>query len=630
MYPGMALNSTSTVLEFHAVADLCKGQEVFVSYGDSYFDEDYEGHRRSELLHVEAPAVQGDKKTQQLLECQRALARAFEGVDFQRELRERAVARAADGRSVLFCDGLRIAAVRERGFGYARGMAGARAMEQDLLEAALSKDVDSEIVRNNAYLGVLLHKYACNSAVLRRSPLNVLEVEAIGTAGYEQKLQRLISEGRFIHPLDGDRPSFADLAHALARCCGLVPEQPVRAAKAEELAAAIGKARRHIVVVLCDGIGVSTLHQHLAADSFLRRNNTRQLRAVFPATTPAALTTLATAAWPGQHGLPGWELRDQKGCEFPGAAGVGPIQLTILDQVVRDMRTRKPVSDLGFDATDIYIRKPWVAQGESSRRMKFVNAYNGTEFTNWYQDKHCSSVMNIPETALETLGQPEGSQKAVEFFNAGVDAVISSVTESEEEGWQSYVYLYTAHPDKHMHQLGVEHPEVTAVMTGIDKGLSRLWEHLRKLDATLIVTADHGHVTVKPEEMVVLPDDLLNCLEYANVGVHGKGRHAYFHCRSGRLQEFQRLWDTYEALRENFLLLPVDVAVELGLFGPDPPLPEVRPRLGDFLGISCGAHTIVKPSEATQFRDRAQGSHGSMTREEMEIPFLLCSPSSSN
>ncbi|CAE7301812.1 unnamed protein product, partial [Symbiodinium necroappetens] len=60
-----------------------------------YFDEDYEGHRRSELLHVEAPAVQGDKKTQQLLECQRALARAFEGVEFQRELRERAVARAA-------------------------------------------------------------------------------------------------------------------------------------------------------------------------------------------------------------------------------------------------------------------------------------------------------------------------------------------------------------------------------------------------------------------------------------------------------------------------------------------------------------------------------------------------------
>ena len=439
-----------------------------------------------------------------------------------------------------------------------------------------------------------------------------------------QKLQRLLDEGRLIHPLDGEQPSFADLAHALARCCGLVPEHPVRAGKAQELAEAIGgTTRKHIVVVLCDGMGVSSLLEHLAPESFLRRGNTRQLRAVFPATTPAALTTLATAAWPGQHGLPGWELRDQKGCEFPGEAVDGPVQLTILDKVVRDMRTRQPVSQLGYDAADIYIRKPWVSQGTSLRHMKFVNAYNGTEFTNWYQEKHAASVMNIPETSYETLGQPEGSQQAVEFFSAGVDAVISSVSEAEERGWQSYVYLYTAHPDKHMHRLGVQHPEVASVIQGIDVCVSRLWEHLKKLDATLVVTADHGHVTVKPAEMVVLPDALISCLEYANIGVHGKGRHAYFHCRSGRSQEFQRLWDADEMLRDNFILLPVDEAADLGLFGPDPPLPEVRPRLGDFLGISCGAHTLVRKSEATRFKDCVQGAHGSMTREEMEIPFVL-------
>ena len=36
------------------------------------------------------------------------------------------------------------------GFGYARGIAGARAMEQDLLEAAARQGEDSEILRNNA------------------------------------------------------------------------------------------------------------------------------------------------------------------------------------------------------------------------------------------------------------------------------------------------------------------------------------------------------------------------------------------------------------------------------------------------------------------------------------------------
>ena len=60
-------------------------------------------------------------------------------------------------------------------------------------------------------------------------------------------------------------------------------------------------------------MGVELLQQHLAPERFLRAGErSTQLRAVFPATTPAALTTLATGVFPGQHGLPGWELRDQK------------------------------------------------------------------------------------------------------------------------------------------------------------------------------------------------------------------------------------------------------------------------------------------------------------------------------
>ena len=39
----------------------------------------------------------------------------------------------------------------------------------------------------------------------------------MGTTGHKQKLQRLLAEGRFVHPLDDEQPSFADLAHALAR-----------------------------------------------------------------------------------------------------------------------------------------------------------------------------------------------------------------------------------------------------------------------------------------------------------------------------------------------------------------------------------------------------------------------------
>lgn len=146
--------------------------------------------------------------------------------------------------------------------------------------------------------------------------------------------------------------------------------------------------------------------------------------------------------------------------------------------------------------------------------MKFINAYNGTDFTEWYQDKHVTDAMNIQETSYETLGMPEGSQQAIQYFNNGIDCVLKSIEEAEENDWQSYIYMYTAHPDKHMHELGTEHPEVTNVLCGISDGLQRLWDQLRTLDATLLVTADHGHVTVEPNEMIALPQRLLDCLEH--------------------------------------------------------------------------------------------------------------------
>jgi len=379
-------------------------------------------------------------------------------------------------------------------------------------------------------------------------------------------------------------------------------------------------------------MGTRILEQHLPEDSFLRRHNdASRLVAVFPATTPAALTTLATATWPGQHGQPGWDLRDQKGCEFPGKPTSGPVQITCLHPFVVDSRTKRPAQDFGFGPSEVFVQPPWTASGASSRRMRYINAYNGTGFTDWYQGAHSAHSMKIPETAMETLGTPEGSAAAVEYFRRGVDEVLKGVAEAEKEGFSSYHYLYTAHPDKHMHRLGVEHPEVRSVVLGLDSELQRLAEGLKNIDAAVVATADHGHVTVTPSDMVTLPEELLECLEYANVGVHGKGRHAYLHCRSGRSREFEEKWATNPRLRESFLLLTIEDAAAEGLFGPDPPVPSVRPRLGDFVVMSLGADTLVSPEEAKTYRDgpqaRCQGAHGSVTPAELRIPFVLVKPS---
>eukprot|EP00438_Fugacium_kawagutii_P016016 Skav233583 [mRNA] locus=scaffold2520:203728:218513:- [translate_table: standard] len=177
-----------------------------------------------------------------------------------------------------------------------------------------------------------------------------------------------------------------------------------------------------------------------------------------------------------------WDLRDQKACEFPQEEIHDPIQFTVLDSVVRDRRSRKPVWDFEFSTQEVYVEEPWAAKEGSLRKMKFINAYNGTDFTDWYQGKcHKEDTMTIEETAYETLGKPEGSQKAIEYFNNGVDCILQSIEEAQENDWKSYIYMYTAHPDKHMHELGIAHHEVTQVLCGISDGLERLWRRLKML-----------------------------------------------------------------------------------------------------------------------------------------------------
>jgi len=367
--------------------------------------------------------------------------------------------------------------------------------------------------------------------------------------------------------------------------------------------------------------------------SFLRRHNEpERLRAVFPATTPAALTTLATAVWPGQHGAPGWDLRDQAGVEFPGEPAHPVVQLRVLHDKFVDMRTGRPAAELGFASGDAVLNAPpWATLGSSRRRFLYVNAYNGTAFTDWYQGPYKGDTYRIAETAAETIGTPEGSAVAVRSMASAVDAVAARIREADARGWSTYTYLYTAHPDKHMHALGVDAPEVAAVVRGLDKELGRLWAAVQggadgeaPRDVAMVVTADHGHVTVQPSEMVALPPPVLRTLEYANVGVHGKGRHAFLHVRSGRAQELEAAWAADGTLRAHFLLLRIDDAVAAGLFGPEPPLPAVRPRLGDYVAISLGAHTLVSPKEKDRFCGRCQGAHGSLAPADMRIPFVCC------
>jgi len=233
----------------------------------------------------------------------------------------------------------------------------------------------------------------------------------------------------------------------------------------------------------------------------------------------------------------------------------------------------------------------------------------------------------VAASAAEVVGTAEGSSAALRYIDDAMRHVSERLAEAEREGWSTFTYVYTAHPNKDMHALGVDHPEVSALIKGLDARLARLWSNdLVPLDASLVVTADHGHISVPPGNMVTLPAHLIECLEYANIGIYGQGRHGIFHCRAGRQADFVARWHAEPQLHESFVLLSVEDAVAERLFGPTPPLPEVRPRLGDYIALAISLDTLVTPSELRKHKHRAQGSHGSLLPAEMEVPYVCLTP----
>ena len=64
---------------------------------------------------------------------------------------------------------------------------------------------------------------------------------------------------------------------------------------------------QQLVIVLVDGLGMNFIDK-LEPSSFLRRHLRMELQTVFPSTTSAVFTSLATASWPNRHSIIGWDM----------------------------------------------------------------------------------------------------------------------------------------------------------------------------------------------------------------------------------------------------------------------------------------------------------------------------------
>jgi hypothetical protein len=399
------------------------------------------------------------------------------------------------------------------------------------------------------------------------------------------EVERLLSKfdpGTLLRP-SVDIPNSVDLSRAIARLSGDT-QVTSGSGSVSEISNLIG-ASEHIIFVVVDGLGISLL-ETLPEESFLRRNLARELRSVFPSTTAAALTTLATGAWPSEHSVIGWWTHFT---EIPGPATVLPFTNRV---------TGAPLAQHGIDARSVF---PLPSRLSSFKR---------------------SAIGILPANLVTSIysGYSLGSA-ARRGYSSIPEGVDNTLTRLDATSGPSYTYLYFPQVDSAAHTSGVGSEATRMALANVDSALERLSRDMPG-SSKLVITADHGHLDAFPAEPMLISgdDEIGGMLRYAPAG---DARVNYYHVREDSIGRFA---DAYtQRMPEQVVLLTPEEVQDLELLGPGEIPSLTRARMGDYIAICMDASVFAWSAAGADGPDtsRLVSHHSGLSPDEVRIPLII-------
>ena len=393
-------------------------------------------------------------------------------------------------------------------------------------------------------------------------------------------LLEAFEDGSLLRP-DYGLPNLVDVARAIG-AVGRVPGlelSPFASEFADEL-----RQRPHIVLVLADGLGYEMIEREEAAET-LRGHLRRELRTVFPSSTAVALTSLTTGEWPAKHGVTGWWTHIE---EIGGPA-------TVLQY--RRRSDGQSLSELGVDPAEVF---PVPALVKRMRRL-------------------CHFLMprDIAGSIYSRYWSGGPAAAGYPSLNDTFEAALQTVTGADEP---TFVYVYAPHVDSESHHAGPDSPGARSAILAVDRLVSTLASGLGD-SATIVLTADHGHMPVTAQHRMLIRDSdgIPGMLAYPPAG---DSRVVEFHVRPGRHEEFEARFR--ERFGSAFFLLSTDEVEELRLLGPDPLAEQTRARLGDYMALSRGVSVLgYHPAKASRDALQQRSHHAGLLSAELHIPLVV-------
>lgn len=362
---------------------------------------------------------------------------------------------------------------------------------------------------------------------------------------------------------------------------------------------------RHVVVLVVDGIGYMHLQRLLqqydgGLSEMLQRYSGSAdgrprlpITSVSPSTTTAATTVIqADGSAPGALGIVGFTQR---------MPSLGVVANMLFFQPANDKQGR--IGDL----------ERWGVTPEQMRGAPSIYNLLGQAGVTGY----AYAPANINRNPLSRM-QFEGAN--VRGYVEWVDLLTQLGAHLEHTaGERAFTYAYMPDFDTILHRDGNESPSVEKLYQAFVPQLHAMLDSLSALarrGTMVLVTADHGHMTTPPERMHFMehhPE--IKSMLASTEG--GEPRHAFLYSAAGALEDLYEA--STRAFGNDFVVLKGQQALAAGLYGdPNTLHPEIYRRVGDVVLLARGQATLWPEAEGS----KPNGMHGSLTPEEMLVPFL--------
>ncbi len=372
-----------------------------------------------------------------------------------------------------------------------------------------------------------------------------------------------------MHPLtllDYDN-SILSLSNSLLKHYGVKTEYETL----PDLDEALQQGKRHVVLMIFDGMGTAVLEKHLKVDSFLRKHVVRPIRSVFPPTTTAATNTFYSAVPPAAHGWLGWM------CLFKEYNAI--VEL--------------------FRNTDFYTgEKPNMPS--VGKLLPYTHIFDKIKAVTGDSVKTTEIFpKKIKANGVETLD--EMKERLIHL--------------SKEEG-RHFTICYWTEPDHFMHANGATAPTVANILTDIDTMVQSLSETLE--DTILIVSADHGMMDVEHEIYIDDYPEMLDCLKYP---LSLEDRAVSVFLKPNTAEIFLKGFDAH--FKDDFMILSRAEVFEKNLFGQGQFNERAADFIGDYLIISTAGKSLRQRLPNGALQEPLLGTHAGLTPDEMNVPLII-------